>query len=420
MTEELWMIAAAVASLATLAFVWYQSRLSQRRESENLDLLLQLMQEELKDLREENARLSSQNRTETLVALGEFSRSTSEMVSRLGDAQAARLSALEGATAARLEGMAGLIEGRQKALQATLQDFGQTTHQHMQSFKGEVEQRLSQALGQGLGQVNTHLAAVNQGLGEMRALAAQVADLKGALANVKTRGLWGERQLETLLSTFLSEGQFERQKKLGDGPERVDFAVRVPAERELWLPIDSKLPLEPFYRLKEASQKGDVPGLEKARKELRAALKTQALSVAEKYLRPPQTVDFALLFLPSEGLYAEALADEALVDELMARRVLFTGPNSLCALLSALQLGFRALALAARGGELWQALGHVRREFGKFHDALGRAQAQATTLSRGLEETGRRARAMERRLLDAEGLSQSEEQSLFEEEKERL
>lgn len=403
-SQPYWPVVAAFAACGALLGLVLLYRAGRNNASAQFDLLLELMQEELKDLRAENALLAGQHRQETLTALGEFSRQSADVISRLGDAQAARVTALEQATGTRLESMTAAMDRRQQQLAASVEALQRLTAGQLHAFQQGVENQLQGRLGDGFERINSQLGEVNKGLGEMRQLAGQVADLKGALTNVKTRGLWGERQLETLLATFLAPGQFEKQMLVGDGAQRVDFAVKVPAEAPLWMPIDAKFPLEPFHRLRDAVEAGDAVAVAKARKELRVALKTQALSVADKYIRPPFTVDFALVFLPGEGLYAEALADDGLVDELASKRVIFAGPNTLCALLSSLQLGFRALALARRGSELWDALAAVRREFAKFHDQVDRAGAQVATLAKGLEETGRRARAMERRLLAAEKL----------------
>ena len=245
----------------------------------------------------------------------------------------------------------------------------------------------------------------------MRSLASGVGDLKKVLTNVKTRGTWGEVQLGALLDQILTPDQFDRNvKPWPDSRDVVEFAIRLPGANDnpdqcVWLPIDSKFPQEDYLRLVEASDNGDVAAVQQAQNALIRSIQDSAKDVSTKYLNPPLTTDFAILFLPTEGLYAEALRHPGLVERLQREhRIVVAGPTTLAAVLNSLRIGFRTLAIEQRSSEVWKVLGAVKTEFGKFGDVLTKVKRQLDSAGRTIEETGVRTRAMERKLREVEEL----------------
>lgn len=258
------------------------------------------------------------------------------------------------------------------------------------------------------------LARVHEGLGEMKGLAEGVGDLKRVLANVKSRGTWAEVQLGALLEDMLAPGQYERNVHVVPGsPEVVEFAVRLPGPRDerdrcVWLPIDAKLPQEDYLRLQDAVDAGDAAAVQQARDALRRAVLLAAKDIRAKYVRPPHTTDFAVMYLGTEGLYAEVASSQGLLDELQRQRVMAAGPSTLAALLTSLSMGFQTLAIEERAAEVWRVLGAVKAEFGKFSEVLDRLKKQLNTALRSVEAAETRTRAMARRLREVEQLPEGE------------
>jgi DNA recombination protein RmuC len=237
-----------------------------------------------------------------------------------------------------------------------------------------------------------------------------VGDLKRVLVNVKTRGTWGEVQLEMLLEQILTVDQYAKNVETVRGSNaRVEFALKLPGVVDggppLWLPIDAKFPKEQYERLLEAAEQGDADGVARAGAELERAVRGEAKTICEKYVAPPQTTDFAILFLPTEGLYAEVMRRPGLADDLQRTlRVTIAGPSTLAALLSSLQMGFRTLALEKRSSEVWQVLGAVKTEFGKFGDVLAQAKLTLERAAKNIESAEVRSRQMARKLKSVEAL----------------
>jgi DNA recombination protein RmuC len=280
-----------------------------------------------------------------------------------------------------------------------------------EKLQGTLEKRLGDAFRQ----VSERLEAVHKGLGEMQSLAVGVGDLKKVLTNVRTRGSFGELQLGTLLEQILSPGQYASQVATRPGgSERVDFAIRLPgaegdADTPVWLPIDAKFPQDDFERLVDAHENGDAAGAAEAVRALEARIRSEARSIREKYVCPPHTTDFALLFLPTEALYAEVLRRPGLVEWLHREcRVSVTGPTTLAALLNSLQLGFRTLAIQKRSDEVWQLLGAVRTQFGKFGDLLEKVDKKLHEASTTIGQATRKTRYIEKRLGRVEALPEPE------------
>lgn len=289
----------------------------------------------------------------------------------------------------------------------------------LDEMRKTVDEKLNETLEKRLGEsfkiVSERLEAVHKGLGEMQNLATGVGDLKRVLTNVKARGTWAEVQLGTLLEQVLTSEQFARNVAVKpDSAERVEFAIRLPGPKDdpdarVWLPIDSKFPQEDYIRLQDAADKADSDATQAASDALARTIRGAARDIHDKYVSPPHTTDFGIMFLATEGLYAEILRQPALVDELLLKyRVIIAGPTTLVAILNSLRVGFQTLAIEKRASEVWRVLGAVKTEFGKFGDVLERVKRQLATASRTIDETGVRTRALERKLRTVEQLPDRE------------
>jgi DNA recombination protein RmuC len=314
-------------------------------------------------------------------------------------------------------------------LEQRLKDIEANNAAKLEEMRRTVDEKLHATLEQRLGEsfklVSDRLEQVHRGLGEMQTLAAGVGDLKKVLTNVKTRGTWGEVQLEALLEQMLTPDQYAKNvATVPKSNERVEFAIRLPGRglgegrdgtaAPVWLPVDAKFPREDYERLIDAQERADVAAIEEAGRALEARIRAEARTIAEKYVAPPHTTDFALLFLPTEGLYAEILRRPGLTDLLQRDfRVTVAGPTTLTALLNSLQMGFRTLAIERRSSEVWQVLGAVKTEFGKFGDVLAKTKSQLETVTRSIEAAEVRTRAMNRKLRDVEALPGEEATDLL-------
>ena len=283
----------------------------------------------------------------------------------------------------------------------------------------KLQNTLQTRLGESFKQVADRLEQVHKGLGEMQTLAQGVGDLKHLLTNVKTRGIFGEAQLAGLLEQVFVPDQYAAQVATRPGSKNVvDFAIKLPGKSDsgepLWLPVDAKFPNEDYERLLDAQSRADVVAAEVAGRALEQRIRLEARSISEKYVEPPYTTDFAILFLPTEGLYAEVLRRPGLMESLQRDcRVTLAGPTTLLAMLSSLQMGFRTLALEKRSSEVWQVLGAVKTEFGKFGDVLAKVKAQTETVLKTLDSAQTRSRAMGRALKTVEALPDTQAQSLI-------
>jgi DNA recombination protein RmuC len=314
-----------------------------------------------------------------------------------------RIAALTEANEARQQALREAVEKQLEALRlgndAKLEQMRATVDEKLQ---GTLEKRL----GESFALVSERLENVQRGLGEMQSLALGVGDLKRVLTNVKTRGGWGEMQLGALLSSLLAAEQFAEQVAVTGGANRVDFAIRLPGGEgglPIWLPIDAKFPVEDYERLLGAQELGDAVGIEAAGKAIEQAIRIQAKSISEKYLSPPATTDFAILYLPGEGLFAEVIRRAGLVDELQRKhRVAVAGPTTLAALLNSLQMGFRTLAIQQRSSEVWRVLGEAKAEFEKYGQVWDKLKKQLETAQNTVDEAGKRTKAVSRKLRDVE------------------
>jgi DNA recombination protein RmuC len=321
----------------------------------------------------------------------------------------------EGASAAKSqrEELGKSLEGVRAIVDLRLKEIQQDNAKQIDKMRATVDEKLQGTLEKRLGEsfklVSDRLDQVHKGLGAMQQLASDVGGLQRVLTNVKTRGGWSEWQLGVLLEEMLTPEQFAKNMKTRDDTdERVEFAIRLPGDENgapVWLPIDAKFPMEHYERLAAAQEKGDVAAIETAMKTLETQLKRCAREICEKYINPPKTTDFALLFLPSEGLYAEAIRRVGLVQIIQRDcRVTFVGPTTLAALLNSLQMGFRTLAIQKRSSEVWNLLAGVKTEFGKFGEALAAVRDKIDQAARKMEDVDVRSRALTKKLRDVEEL----------------
>ena len=311
------------------------------------------------------------------------------------------------------EELARSLEGVRSIVDVRLRQLQDDNAQQIDKMRATVDEKLQGTLEKRLGEsfklVSDRLEQVHQGLGAMRQLASDVGGLQRVLTNVKTRGGWSEWQLGVLLDEMLTPEQFAKNMRMRDDTdERVEFAIKLPGDENgepVWLPIDAKFPMEHYDRLASAQEKADPAAVESAIKTLETQLKRCAKDICEKYINPPKTTDFALLFLPSEGLYAEAIRRVGLVQNVQRDcRVTFVGPTTLAALLNSLQMGFRTLAIQKRSSEVWNLLAAVKTEFSKFGESLSAVKEKIDQASRKMEDVDVRSRAITKKLRDVEEL----------------
>ena len=316
----------------------------------------------------------------------------------------AQMGSVAGVQNAQFENLRGVVEQRLEKIQ---QDNSTKLEQMRLTVDEKLHATLEMRLSESFKQVSERLELVHKGLGEMQALAVGVGDLKKVLSNVKTRGVMGEAQLAALLEQVMSPEQYDKNVATRPGSrERVEFVVKLPGldrGEPVLLPIDAKFPLEDYQRLQAAQETGEAAAVELAGKALEARVRQEARSISEKYLEPPYTTDFALLYLPFEGLYAEVLRRPGLFDQLQREwRVVVCGPTNLLAYLNSLQMGFRTLTIQKRSSEVWKILGTVKAEFGKFAEVLANTKRQLQTVANTIDQAEVRTRQIERKLKDVE------------------
>jgi DNA recombination protein RmuC len=305
-----------------------------------------------------------------------------------------------------LEGVRSIVDLRLKQLQ---EDNAKQIDKMRATVDEKLQGTLEKRLGESFKLVSDRLEQVHQGLGAMQQLASDVGGLQKVLTNVKTRGGWGEVQLGALLEQVLTSDQFARNVKTREeSGEQVEYAIKLPGDENgapVWLPIDAKFPTEDYQRLLAAQDQGNVGAVEDAMKSLETQLKKSAKDICQKYINPPKTTDFALMFLPTEGLYAEAIRRVGLVEQVQRDcRVVFAGPTTLAALLNSLQMGFRTLAIQKRSSEVWNLLAGVKTEFGKFGEALTAVKEKLDQAARHVDNVAVRSRAITKKLRDVEEL----------------
>ena len=357
------------------------------------------------------------HRAETSESVHRFGDSLVQAQTSLGQAQAHQLETLRAGLERRVETLRSTVEERLRAMQ---NDNTTKLDQMRQTVDEKLQSTLESRLGESFRQVSERLEQVYKGLGEMQVLATGVGDLRRVLANVKTRGTWGEVQLGTLLEQVLAPDQYACNVATSDtGGERVEFAIRLPGrsgndETSMWLPIDSKFPLEDYQTLLDATDRCDATGIDEAGRRLEARVKLSAKDISTKYLNPPQTTDFAIMFLPNEGLYAEVLRRPGLADSLQRdHRIVIAGPTTLWGILTSFQMGFRTLAIERRSSEVWALLGAVKTEFAKFAAVLDGIQKNLHRAATKIDEARKGTRTIQRKLSDVQELPSTEAAALL-------
>jgi len=381
------------------------------------------LRQDLAIARTEQGAAAQTGRTELGATLAQQAQAVAQQLASMAGAQSEqmqhfgdRLAELTKSNEQRLESVRSIVEQRLDVLRSE-------NAQKLDAVRATVDEKLQTTLdvrlGESFKQVSDRLEQVHKGLGEMQTLALGVGDLRRMLTNVKTRGGWGEVQLGTLLAEMLSPAQFAQNVITRPGSnDRVEYAVKLPGRRDdgvpCWLPIDAKFPLDDYQRLQDAIERADGSAVENARKSLEVFFKAEAKSIRSKYVEPPHTTDFAILFVPTEGLYAEAMSRPGLADALQREhRVMLCGPMNLAAMLNSLQLGFRTLAIEQRSTEVWTVLGAVKTEFGKFGEILAKTKERLDQVGRTLDEAGRKSMTITRKLRDVESLPEDEAERLL-------
>ena len=385
----------------------------------------QAVREELRFGREESAQ-AARNLREEVSAGQKLSMDT--VVRTIGEMSKSQKDQLE--SIARLiqeltESNRTGIEKLRSTIDAQLKHLQESNEKKLDQMRETVDEKLQSTLEKRLGEsfklVSERLEAVQHGLGEMQNLATGVGDLKRVLTNVKARGTWGEVQLGALLEQVLTPDQYDKNVRTrANSQESVEYAIRLPGRDDdpgscVWMPIDSKFPQEDYLRLVEAADAADMDAVQKATAALLRSVHSSAKEIRDKYLNPPETTDFAIMFLPTEGLYAEVLRQPGQVEKIQQDyRIVVAGPTTLSAILSSLRIGFRTLAIEKRSSEVWKVLAAVKTEFGKFGDVLSKVKRQLNTASNTIEQTGMRTRAMERKLRTVEELPTEETAEILE------
>lgn len=441
MPIEILELAIAVIVMLFAILIWIKIR---QPLAQDLDKALR---DELRQSRDESGRQARELREEVATNQAKANEVLVRMVNILGDDQKNLLGKLTQANEERLDQIRALLDEKlrqvmedqrkhlsdvisalkslekvqqqeqekaRESLDLKFLQIQESNEKKLDEMRQTVDEKLHSTLEKRLGEsfklVSERLEAVQRGLGEMQTLATGVGDLKRVLGNVKERGTWGEYQLGAILSEILTPDQYAQNVRTKEGRESVEFAIKLPGrghdhDAPVWLPIDSKFPREAYERLVDAARIADAEGVEAASNELRKAVLKMARDIQDKYINPPASTDFAILFLPTEGLYAEVLRQSGLHDEIQQKhRVLVAGPTTLSAVLNSLRVGFQTLAIEKRTSEVWTVLAAVKTEFGKFGEVLERVKKQINTVSNTLDESTKRSRSMERKLRTVEQL----------------
>ncbi|MBI1305571.1 MAG: DNA recombination protein RmuC [Bacteroidetes bacterium] len=389
-----------------------------RRFQDALDRNEKIIRDEFQRNRSENAERELANRTELAENLRHFSANFSTGVKDIQESIRQKFGDFANEQVRRHEDQLKQIKEVRETVDKNLQTIREDNTKQLDEMRKTVDEKLQKTLNERLSQsfetVGKQLQAVQEGLGEMKTLATDVGGLKKVLSNVKMRGSFGEIQLSMLLEQILAPEQYEANVATKAGSsDRVEFAIRLPGpddHHNLFLPIDAKFPKERYEYLQDAYEKGDVDLIASAQKQLEATITSMAKDIGTKYLDPPNTTDFGIMFLPFEGLYAEVVRKAALLEDLRRKyKVVVTGPSTLAAMLNSLQMGFKTLAIQKRSSEVWQVLGAVKKEFENFEGLMGKAQKNIQTGLNQLDEVmGKRTRAIQRKLKGVEALSDAE------------
>ncbi len=389
---------------------------------DNIEKSLERLERNLKDeIGQGRGEMGFHARVQREELSGVVNKFTDSVLARMSESREAQLAQL-GVFSKQLQTLTQMneqkLENIRVSVERQLQLVREDNNNKLEEMRKTVDEKLNDTLERRLGEsfklVSERLELVHRGLGEMQNLATGVGDLKRVLTNVKTRGVWGEIQLENLLEQILTVDQYSKNVATKPGSaERVEFAIKLPGRDEegtvVWLPIDAKFPQEDYQKLLEAQEQANTLLAEEAGKALENRIKIEARNISQKYISVPHTTEFAILFLPIEGLYAEVLRRPGLCDNLMRNyRVIVTGPTTLAALLNSLQMGFRTLAIEKRSSEVWALLGAVKNEFSKFSDLLDKTHKKLQEASNSIDTAARKTRTIERKLKNVQVLPSEE------------
>ncbi len=407
---ELIFLAIVLIRLASVSrSVSYVASLEKR-----LDATERALRDEFARSRDESARSARQSREELSATFTQFTGLVTQRLSGIQDSLSVSSRHSREELALSLKSFEGKVDAMRDAVEKKLMAIQQDNSAKLEKMRETVDEKLHKTLETRLGEsfklVSERLELVQKGLGEMQSLATGVGDLKKVLSNVKTKGVLGEYQLGAILEQLLTPAQYEANVKTRKGSnDIVEFAVKIPGKddssRVVWLPIDAKFPTEDYSRLMAACETGDSADIDGASKALKAKIVQFAKDISAKYLDPPNTTDFAIMFLPFEGLFAEVLRIPGLFESVQRDyRITITGPTTISAFLSSLHMGFRSLAVERRTSEIWELLGAVKTEFGKFGEVLEKTKQKLDAASREIDQAGVRSRSIERQLRSVQEL----------------
>ena len=391
-----------------------------------LDNIDKSIKDEFQRNRDESNKIAKNNRDELIQSLDDFGKKFSEEVRNLNELLRQKFNDFSKQQIETNKQATENIREIKNTIEKQLQDIRNDNTKQLDKMRETVDEKLQKTLNQRLSQsfetVSKQLKSVQEGLGEMRNLAEDVGGLKKVLSNVKMRGSLGETQLEMLLEQILSPEQYAANVKTkSNTSESVEFAIKLPGKDEenttIWLPIDAKFPKDKYQQLMDAHENGDNPAVERAKKEMETTIKKMAKDISEKYLNPPNTTDFGIMFLPFEGIYAEVVRNVSLLETLQRDyKVIVTGPTTLAALLNSLQMGFKTLAIQKRSSEVWHVLGAVKKEFENFGGIMNKAQKNIQTGLNQLDDVmGKRTRAIQRKLQNVTSLTDKEAKNILSE-----
>jgi len=410
------LISAAVTAAA------YLTKKNTANQREDFD---RTIRDEFRIMREESSRSSRELREEMSLAQNANTGTLVNTIREMGKSLNENLELVVRQIKELTESNEGRIDNVRNIIDSQLKCIQESNDKKLDQMRQTVDEKLHSTLEKRLGEsfklVSERLEAVQRGLGEMQNLAAGVGDLKRVLTNVKVRGTWAEVQLGALLEQILAPDQYGKNVQIKEySREIIEYAVRLPGtddgpDSHVWLPIDSKFPQEDYLRLVEAAETADAEAVQRATASLLKAVQLSAREISSKYVDPPRTTDFAIMFLPTEGLFAEVLRQPGQVEDMQNRyRVVIAGPTTLAAILSSIRMGFQTLALEKRSHEVWSILAAVKTEFGKFGEVLSKVKKQLNTASHTIEQTEIRTRAMAKKLRDVEQLPEAESATVLE------
>ncbi len=405
----LWLILLGTALTSVLAIVLLV------RASRGFQGAGKELRDELRTGREEARTAGKELREELSAGLKSTNDALCQTLEVMGKIQQTQLEGMTKQLRELIDSNKGALDRIRDTFDSRVKELQEGNEKKLDEMRKTVDEKLHDTLEKRLGEsfklVSDRLEAVHKGLGEMQNLATGVGELKRVLTNVKARGTWAEVQLGAILEQILTPDQYEKNVRVkANSLERVEFAVRLPGSKDdpgacVWLAIDSKFPQEDYLRLQQAAEKGDPAAVQTATEALARTVRAAAKDIHDKYVTPPSTTDFGIMFLPTEGLYAEVLRQAGLVEGLQQEyRVVVAGPTTLAAILSSLRMGFQTLAIEQRAVEVWRVLAAIKTEFGKFGDVLDKVKRQLDTAVRTIDKTGERSRAMERKLRSVERL----------------